>query len=1045
MQNILIHVSNQKVVIPKHQIEFALELPGEALSKAALDTLGYLRSSISLQHGTPSDERSEAIQLFKEYGQELFCSIVPPDLQNHFAKEGRIYIQTEDPALDALPWEMLYDGASFCTLTQGVARILDNSSFKSGLQVKKNRQLKVALHSARPVTDCTVKEGGCSRFQNMPEEWVLQGSDRFSHCSWDVCSRSTMEIFFESLSQRPDLIYFGGFIDDKGWHFEQSGKGEPHIVQLHHLGQSIRQAVANGLRMLFLNSPIAFEENQAAIYKHVSQLFQIGIPLVLSLHGRMSRSRMADYFRNFFIHTANGTHLLTAHRHALNHLASELAFSWDWLWPQVRFNGASLLDGSVYPAQPFVFTEQKDQLPESPVVHRRALGSHRQFYADQATLLKIEDQLKQFNNHEVLNLHTDHAYPLEIYLQEIFRRWPSFKSISVKGLYYHQWGLDFNNPLLQSEYHLQEPVSVLFDANNQSLYLDQILFNYTVEPNSLYKFLIIYHPPENMDQDFDQWMIRKQHEGWKVIIVSFKPIRTSLPNDTISVDLKSQHGILNRLEDPLPEGWDVLMQSDRKNVPSFSLIRLAQRLNHPDLNQQIVFSESDEEIWKTAFKVIRERCSHSSVQTLAVLFLTGVKSNPAFVQKILEMKDIKPVIENLLQLQMIEVSLDQQMIWIPQYLQKLMVEYQFFPRKLLIERGLSILHHIILEYPEHDKKQYSRFPAFHICLQIIADLGAYEAALVKAVQLGKRLSAAAIDNEVTLLNIARTIFELGISSGEEKLFTRSIFAVAGIFDECRKFVQSANLLEWYSDELEKKKLWEDVANARVLLAKSYIKGGKKEKAYPLLTQAVSLNADLENYANRYDNLIRLSLLLIELNEYEKLNNIINHTSFDPELLSKKNLSLLWLIDSHLLYHEGQKEEAFASMQKAIQDPYMDEAEIVYARTYEFLAEMLFEQDQEASETVLAYLKKAAELSIYAMSYSGAVAVYEKMTSMFTETSPEVMIDGLKSLFDVLNDIQDYKLLARVADMLGKLYYLTGDQESYAHYYQISQQHNQFQL
>ncbi len=151
--------------------------------------------------------------------------------------------------------------------------------------------------------------------------------------------------------------------------------------------------------------------------------------------------------------------------------------------------------------------------------------------------------------------------------------------------------------------------------------------------------------------------------------------------------------------------------------------------------------------------------------------------------------------------------------------------------------------------------------------------------------------------------------------------------------------ETIQLCQWLLNIEEKHQNWALVSEIQIKIATIYSQLNKKEKAIGLVSSAIKLNNDIKNFSSRYRHLITIALLLLDLNDYERLRKLLANTNFDMSLLNKEDMAKLWLIDGHMLFHANRYGEAESSFNKVFEQIELNLPNALLAKTHLLLVKI----------------------------------------------------------------------------------------------------------
>ena len=542
-----------RVCLPKFNLDFPFAPPPEKLTQAALGCFAALRQRLAYLTNSTKEEKQEVMQLLTAYGQALYASLVPPRLQDKVSKERGICIKAKDPALEALPWELLHDGNSFFALTSGVTRAFMGASPPPVEPHRVLQRLGVSLYGYAPLGEAERKRHGGSlpelgnRFLTLVEELPLGLWDN-QDLQFRVNGQASRQAILDALQAAPQFFFFSGYDEGDSWllYGLDSGPSGPNLKE------AFLQAVAKGLRILGVNSSSLLLGYGPAKY------FGFGVPLLLAQSGRMGRKRFRVYFQEFVQGLLREDPVLKAHRHALNQLYSELPQSWDWAFLRLYVNQHTLETGPD-PLRPFTFLPFAGGPNPAPPVRAEILAD-RPFAGNQEVLSQILRQLLTEQQSRPLWIRSLEGQPQEEYLLEFFRRILAGQNFYWKLLYYRRWGYQEDQKKHLTPQHFGGKFTGLFEAGPVLQYFEDSLITMAEGVERGLQYLTVYYPPDHADPVFETWLKTKQAEGWQVILLSHASFVTDQPTQIISTDSISRREIEEALEDELPEVWEAAMQ-----------------------------------------------------------------------------------------------------------------------------------------------------------------------------------------------------------------------------------------------------------------------------------------------------------------------------------------------------------------------------------------------------------------------------------------------------------------------------------------------------
>lgn len=1037
--SLVIFISSKSVVISKYRVEIPFKAPPRNLTKAAIGAYQLLRQSELIQSGSTRNEREEAMTLLRHYGYALLESIVPDPHKSRIYQTGGIFIYSLDREIMKLPWELLHDGTSFLAQTQGIVRI--NNTPKKALDSnsrEKTQFLNVSLNSFSPI----ISKSPGKRFVSYVEELATSSLGVSPHIRLTVNSNATQSSILQSLKDRPDIFFFSGYDTEKEWLLD--GKDDPTEKELwfrQELKPAITYAVNNGLRILILNTSSLLKDFSYVSRDPLNQYFELGLPYIISINGRIARVRFKEYFNILISSLAREDSILRAHRHAINSIQASLPLSWDWSWIQLNLNKNLLEQSAEEPLSSFRLNREVESHPiksSQPVTHY--INHFHRFSGSTEVLNAVINNLETSPQNEILCLRSIKGLIMEEYLQEYFRRLSSQKKFALSILYYQRWGFEKNQPRKLAKTRFSRYFSFLLDNKFITHYFQESLIDISSKgwEGSKEKYLIVYFPPEILDTAFDIWMKEKHKEGWKIVFLSDHSGNTRLTRSVISTDKLNVSEINESFEDELPEQWfDVLSDPLPSQLQNLTLLKIVQRFSDPKLIDFFKLEHDEKVLWERSLNTVFRALSSQSLKIVIALYLLRTKCSKAYLANLLSEKNINTELSELRYLHLINSDLTSDFFWLPLNLYLQISKYELLPKNKLVVFGKEISQRqTAIIGKDKIPKQY-QIAGFQYCIHELIKYGSIESQLQRNLQFGRKLSRFANGIPELLFSNINTSLEITLIPNQLKLVQETIYSVLKIFENLPLDQQTVEIYEWLLKYEEKSRNWLQVSEIMMKLAAVYAKIDKKEKSIGLLTSAIQLNDDIKNYSSKFQNLITISLLLLDLGEIEKVRKLINNTDFDIELLNNGDVEKLWLIDGHLLFHDKKLTEAGKSLSRVLKFKQLAVSDSLLAKTFLNMAEVHFSANQK--EYYGKCLSNASTLFERAGNHEYAFELHQKTADYFLAAGEiKDAIVHLEWLFKSFKQSGQLLQAKNIADQLGGLYFKVGNQIKSTDYYSISQ-------
>ncbi|NQU65417.1 MAG: hypothetical protein HQ517_14200, partial [SAR324 cluster bacterium] len=979
--SLVIFVSTKTVIISKYKQEFPFKPPEENLSKAAFGAYQLLRQSESIQIESTRDEREEAITLLRRYGLALYNAIIPAAFQSKLQQAGGVFIYTMDPEIVQIPWELLYDGSSFFSLTQGVVRI-NNSNAKTVPELNLDSQefLRICLSACSPIPP--IFPG--NRFIHYMEAFSTGSFSQSSLVDVHVNGNSSRNSVLNDLQNHPNVFLFSGHETEKGW-ILKGENGYSDCIDWHknELDPALKEAVANGLRILVLVTSLMLKGKDPNRTDPLSRYFDLGIPYIISVHGRIARHRFQEYFQNFILGLMREENILRAHRQAINCIFSSLPLSWDWSWIQLHLNQRLLEQKSESPLPPFRFFQNGE---ESRLTRRQppnlSFLNARRFSGSSEVINRISDHLLSEGNSEILYLKTSTGSPLEEYIQEFLRRLAPESTFQKSVLYYQRWGYHKK----QQEKLPATPIGNLFPFyfghKNVGTYFDQYLITdpQTKSVEAAFRFLLVYYPPERYDASFDDWLSKNQKKGWRIIFLSDGSAFTKLPMVTISTNSLTASEVSNAFEDDLPEPWiDLVKDPLPAHLQNLALLKIAQHSGNEQIMELFKQEKSLEKLWKKTLLSVFSELSAQRLKIFLILYLMRVNCARSFLAELLGVKNIEVDLNYLLRLHLISTNLTDAHVWIPINLYLVVDQYELINQNQLLSFGLELLKRQIALLRGPSFPNTDRICGFQYCINSLAHMGDIANPLQRNLQYGRKLSRLPGAPPALFYPNICTSMEMVLATGGKHEIQKVLFSILDIIGNLPLERHSIRIYQWILKNEEQQKNWPQVSELLMKLASVYMRLSMKEKAIGLITSAIKLNTDIRNFTHRYQNLITISLILLDLGEFRKVKSIITSSDFDLTKLNESDIARLWLIDGHLLFQSNKLEEAAKSFKKVLKIPKLPISNSLLAKTHLNLADIY--RTGHEQKNFYTHLNKAAAFFEKAGKVLQSAELHEQLLDM----------------------------------------------------------------
>ena len=1035
--SLFIYVSPQSVIIRKYKLTFPFIAPPPNVTKAAVNAYSLLLSSVSTRVTSTPKEREEIIAPLQHYGFALFKSIIPESLRSRIYQEAGLFIFGTEPRILNISWELLYDGRAFFALTQGVVRV--NYSKQHDFVGGDNSEishLKLSLNAYHPIiiADNIPDADGLntgSRFVTQVEHLPSGVFSTFPYIKSKIDGNASKETIFDELKSRPDIFLFSGFDSGEGWMLSGPKQTNKRLSWFDQEFQAVLStSIQNGLRIMILVTSDLLENPKHFVNDAVSRYFDAGIPYLISVHGRIQR---------FILNLTRQENILKAHRLAINSIQADIPLSCDWSWIQLHVNKSLLEKDQIVPLRPFnLILDARSEKQRQVTIHQH-LNVHRRFAGHHETLRQLLRVLDASASGCLINLMALNGYSAEEYMFEAFRRLKGQTAHELYLLYYKRWG-----------YHGAEIPKVPRSISQQFSFLlkEEAIFQYfdqcTLQAEEAAgeevdkRFLVVYYPPDKADPVLDQWMKTKLDNGWTIILLSNHQKCTNLSCISITTGDLTLGEINNCFEDSLPKPWMDCLESDfPHHMLNTSLMMMVKSFGDQKLIDLVYLAQNEKTVWKEAFVKFISTLPRQRLRILFFLFLLRVPVSRKYLRLLLSGKKIDVDLNYLHRLGLLDCNLNRTKYWMPIHIRAQITKHKLFSSRQIIAFGEEVLQKQISVIKRDQLPDITKIMGFQYCLTEISEFGAFESALQRSIQLLKKLSDSLPKMKFVFMQNIWMSLQLAYYLKKRALVQNSIFSVIEILSQLSLQKESTRLYQWLLKAEEKNRNWPLVAEIQVKLAEIYTKLNQKEKAIGLITSSMQLNNDIKSFSSRTHNLITIALLLLDIDETEKLNSLLGSVHFDFNLLSDENVAKLWLIDGHILFHEKKYKEAARSLAKVAEFTNLSLSDSLLAKTYHVLS--VIYDHQGSPEKKREYEQKAAEFFSFCGDKEMPARYHEQLLRNYAEKG---VLDGsikhLEKMYQSARAANKQETIRDIAKQLGTMYYELGNQEKSAEFYKVAQ-------
>ncbi len=1036
--SLVIFVSQKTVIISKYDLEFRFNPPAPNLTKAALGAYQLLKQSEVLQTESSRDQKDEVITLLKHYGEALYNSIVPEPNRSQVYKAGGIFIYSLEKDIVNLPWELMYDGASFFALTQGVIRIHKSDAILTeGSSVYMFPSLKLSLNSYLPLEQQVVNP----RFSAYIEEIATKAVPKSPLIDLKVNGNASRMSISQALDQSPNIFFFTGYDSEEGWILEPDiDNPGAYGWTVTELKPKLIKAVKNGLKMVVLQTSFLLNQPNTIRRSPMRFFFDCGVPYVIAIQGRLARKRLLEYLNIFLLNLVREENISRAHRLAINHIQATLPLSWDWSWIRFHINQKILESASEQPLPPFHFNRSSaaESANENRYPHRDYLP-HRRFYGNYSVLRSFTEAITSAGSKKIICLRAADGQPIDSYLGEWLRRAVTKQSIAVSTIYYQRWGMSAETSARLHSSKFATLFSFLTNEHQLVNHFEKSLIsqNQVDRSSQTKKVLLVYTPPEKPDHEFDRWISSKQEENRQIIYIYDQSFWTR--HDTVRIDLAKtgQVEVINSFEDGLPEKWIDLVESDFPPcMEDVTLLKLIKQSGDSTLINGIEKSSTIDQLYEKAFETFLADLTLNRLKLFVYLYLMRISCPKDLLTGMLNLKGVEQDIVFLYETHLIEANLEFDKFWIPVQLYHHIQRLNLVPKKTLLSIGQELLQQLIAyQKDSFDQLRYLE-AGFQYCLLHLVRLKELEYPLQRNLQFGKKQTRK-FQGAFRYAQNMVTSLELALKTRKGNLIQKAMFSLVEILEELPYEKETIAICDWLLKIEKKHRNWLLVSEIQTRMASIFASLNKKEKAIGLISSALKLNNDIKNFAGRYKNLISIALLLLDLGEFGKLNKLLTSANFDMSLLNKEDVARLWLIDGHMLYHHKKLKEAELSFNKVINHTSLSVADSLLAKTYLFLAEIHNNRGEYAA--YVENLKKALDYVQASGDQEKSAALHEELYELLiSQDEVKEAVLHLEWLYHFYRENGNKAQIRKAADLLGGLYFKIGEHAKSTELYSVAQ-------
>jgi tetratricopeptide (TPR) repeat protein len=403
---------------------------------------------------------------------------------------------------------------------------------------------------------------------------------------------------------------------------------------------------------------------------------------------------------------------------------------------------------------------------------------------------------------------------------------------------------------------------------------------------------------------------------------------------------------------------------------------------------------------------------------------------------LLNTKGVEQDLKYLFDAHLIESNLVSSRFWLSAHLHHHIHRLNLIPNSTLLAMGQELLQQLIAY--QNDSYSQLRFieSGFQYCLLHLAELGELEYPLQRNLQFGKKY-ARKYQTDFRYTQNMLTSLELALQVRKGHLIQKTLFSLVEILEELPYAKETIAICDWLLAIEKKRRNWPLVSEIQTRMASIYAALNKKEKAIGYISSALKLNDDIKNFAGRYSNLISIALLLLDLEEFDKLTKLLTSANFDTSLLNKEDMARLWLIDGHMLYHNNKTKEAESSFKKVVNHSFLSVADSLLAKTHLYLAEIY--NNRGDHHHYIQYLENALLYVQASGDQEKAVELHEELYELLiARDEVKGAVSHLEWIYRFYRENGNKAQIRKAADLLGGLYFKIGEHAKSTELYSVAQ-------
>lgn len=675
-------IFKDKVHIPEFNLQFSFQPPSNNSFQKIKKLLFWLQDYPELQNISNKNDKKEVINILKNYGKDLYNSIIPSSLQSKI--NNNLNLEIEANEWQELPWELLNNDFQWFISVGSIKRLYNGTAKLRSYQSNKPRSwqfLNTNFVTSKIDNNQTLSTKFIYPFHN----WIKYQKDVVNDYDWNFELTSNIKILQEVLRSNPRYLYLQGFSNKNNLLIPNEKNTTLIEKELSNL--PFNQAIENGLELLFINFRQIHQENYQLNFDFIKQFFKLGIPTIINFSGLLEPGKINCYMSNFISAINKKKEHFIAHQESIKTITAISDYNWDWIWIQFYFNQKSLS------AQKTIKTSIVDTTEKNKKYFLiSSFWQKEKFYGDLNIFLdlqtKIYNQNKVSIKRDIICLNDElfqnsanylNHFSIVNYKQYYFQslNYSSYDDLSIIENLAKE-NQDFFQLVTQSKKILED------DCQGKSIFNG--LYNFQSTNNNSNNLLQIFVLNGQISKSFIEWLLTKKET--KIILVIYENQNLIQQNFNLSIaNWENISHFFNQTEKKKIEIFLKKISSNRSDLAiSYRLLKLICLLN---INANKLVDKTD--IWNLILEKLKFRLSNLAKQIVLICYLFQEKISEELLQSILTNNSLKKDLEQLRFYTLIETTVNSQEIKLESGFHFLLTKYNFFTEDLLQKTRIFLL------------------------------------------------------------------------------------------------------------------------------------------------------------------------------------------------------------------------------------------------------------------------------------------------------------------------------------------------------------------